>query len=366
MNALPPFENSPQAHVFHFIYQGEPVPLGPYLRERYRWGRPAEWADTFYPQRVRLNGQPVDLGTLARPGDRVDYLHLRREEPPFIGAPPPAPQVLHQDDWLRVLLKPDNVPVSPSGAYYFSALAVWAREALAEPELTPVHRLDLETSGPLLFARQKKHISRFQELFTAKTLAKRYRALVHGEFPGGVQDIHGVLEDDPHSPIHTRRRVTEPKKEITEKRIDRPTEVLPGARAPNAPRAPGAGTAGASHTRIHGRRVVRSAGGAFTELELEPVTGRTNQLRAHLAHLGHPIVGDKKYHPDPGVFLDWLEHRDFSRLQAQLLLPRQALHCQSLEFIHPFTGKPLRVEAPPDVWLEKTGGLIATLEEMGG
>ena len=95
----------------------------------------------------------------------------------------------------------------------------------------------------------------------------------------------------------------------------------------------------------------------FSELALEPVTGKTNQLRVHLAAVGHPIVGDKKYHPDEGVFLDWLTHRDFARLRGRLLLPRQALHCEALEFRHPFTEQPMRLTAPAGSWREKLGEL---------
>jgi 23S rRNA pseudouridine1911/1915/1917 synthase len=98
--------------------------------------------------------------------------------------------------------------------------------------------------------------------------------------------------------------------------------------------------------------------GPFSELELEPVTGKTNQLRVHLAHVGHPIVGDKKYHPDEEVFLDWYAHRDYARLAERLLLPRQALHCEALAFTHPFSGAALETRAPAAMWRDKVSGLL--------
>ena len=97
--------------------------------------------------------------------------------------------------------------------------------------------------------------------------------------------------------------------------------------------------------------------GVISELLLEPVTGKTNQLRVHLAHVGHPVVGDKKYHPDEEVFLDWFAHRNIGRLRQRLLLPRHALHCESLDFPHPFTDEAVEVRAPAGAWAAKVAGL---------
>jgi RluA family pseudouridine synthase len=319
-----PFVSGSAAKIFHFEYEGAAVALREHLIARYRWGRSTEWRETFYPGRVRLNGQAVAEDTVVRPGDTVAYLHLRAEEP----LPAQPLRVLHEDDWMLVLHKPDDAPVSPSGQYYFTSLALRAREEFANPELTPIHRLDLETSGPLVFAKRARELKRFHRLFTAKTLRKVYRALVHGRMPAGLTRIAGTIVPAQGSAIETKLR------------------LAPGDEAH-------------SLTRILRTAPHSGPGGAdCTELELEPVTGKTNQLRVHLAHVGCPIVGDKKYHPDEGVFLDWLEHRDFARLQAALWLPRQALHCHALEFPHPFTGEDLRIQAPPGSWAAKLHGLV--------
>lgn len=323
-----PFANTAAGHIFHFTYEGEPRPLHAYLLERYRWGRSADWAASFYPGRVRLNGAGVDAATWVRPGDRVTYLHLRSEEPP----PPALGTPLHQDDWMLALHKPDTVPVNPVGVYYFTSLAIHAREVLGNPALTPMHRLDLETSGPLLFAREPRHLKRFHKLFMHKAMRKTYRALVRGRFPPERSAIAGWIGPAEGSRIHTRLALAEADPDEAAHSTD-PTLSL---------------------TRIH---AVHHRGG-LSELELEPVTGKTNQLRVHLAHVGHPIVGDKKYHPEEGVFLDWLEHRDFERLRDALLLPRQALMCEALAFEHPFTGEPVAVHAPAGAWAAKVGALL--------
>jgi RluA family pseudouridine synthase len=324
----PPFASGLEAKVFRFEHEGEPARLREHLIERYRYGRSAEWRETFYPGRVRLNGQAVDGETLVRPGDTVAYLHLRAEEPP----PTEPLRVLHEDEWMLVLHKPDDVPVSPSGQYYFTSVAVRAREDFGNPELTPIHRLDLETSGPLVFAKRSRDLKRFHRLFTAKTLKKTYRALVLGHFPEHITRIAGAIVPARGSAIHTKLWLEPGDESHSLTRILRAEpHVLPDAGL---------------------------NGGAFSELELEPVTGKTNQLRVHLAYVGCPIVGDKKYHPDEGVFLDWLEHRDFARLRERLWLPRQALQCQALEFPHPLTGAPVRVTASQGSWAAKLHPLL--------
>ncbi|HUJ73859.1 MAG TPA: RluA family pseudouridine synthase [bacterium] len=295
-------------------------PLKPYLVERYRYGRTAQWRAEFYPERVRLNNAAVTEESWVRPGDIVSYRHLRAEEP--LADQPLA--VLYEDEAMLVVHKPDTVPVSPSGLYYFTSLALRAREAFAQPELTPIHRLDLETSGPLVLAKRKVDLPAFHRLFTEKRLHKVYRALVQGRPPAALTEMRGRILPDPASRIHTKLRLDAQAAEP-----DTLTRIL---------------------------CVVDH--GECSEVEVRPLTGKTNQIRVHLAAVGHAIVGDKKYHPDEAVFLDWLEHRDFSRLRERLRLPRQALQCQALEFPHPLTGQPVSVRALPGSWAAKVWPVV--------
>lgn len=347
-----PFTHGPDRHVFRLRYAGPPANLRGFLLERYRFGRDAAWARSFYPARVRLNGAPVDAGTAVRGGDEIAYLHLRADEPP----PPPLAAPLHADPWLVALVKPDTLPVNPAGVYYFGALAILARETLGNPELTPLHRLDLETSGPVLFATAAAHLPPLHAMFREKSLAKGYRALVHGRFPPELREIAGRIVPDAGSRIHTRLRLEPVPPEEARARL------AEGA----ATRRTRQAAAELSLTRVHGVTHHPGPGGGFSELVLEPVTGKTNQLRVHLAHAGHPIVGDKKYHPDEAVFLDWHAHRDFARLADRLLLPRQALHCESLAFTHPFTGLAVAIHAPAALWQAKLGGLVGLADGQRG
>ncbi|HEX9842107.1 MAG TPA: pseudouridine synthase, partial [bacterium] len=195
-----PWDTAPcDTKIFRVSYSGAPQPLRAYLLERYRHGRSADWAATFYPARVRLDGAPVDARSLVRAGQCIAYCHFREDEPP----PGPPPPLLYEDEWLAAVLKPDTLPVNPAGVFYFSALAIRMREITGNPELTPMHRLDLETSGVLLFARRRAHLARFHRLFMDRALRKVYRALVHGAFPHARREIAGRIVADAESPIHT-------------------------------------------------------------------------------------------------------------------------------------------------------------------
>ena len=309
--------------VMRFRYQGGRCRLKLFLLERYGEARGEEWKATFFPDRVRLNGAEVNEETMLEPGDEVAYLHLRSEEPP-----PPPLQVLHDDEALTVLLKPDHQPVHPAGVFHFTSLALMARKVLGRPALAPVHRLDLETSGPVVFAAGPAEARHLQGQFVGHQVQKRYRALVHGHWPVEQTEMAGWVHPLAHSAIHTRLGFTPQTKQ----------EEPPPAKGQYA------------LTRVWAVEHLNHPKGPLSDLWLEPVTGRTNQLRVQLSALGHPIVGDKKYHPDEGVFLQWMTHRRFEPLEEALWLPRQALHCQFIQFTHPHTQQPLRVESPPEVW----------------
>ena len=329
---LPPFADGPDAKVFRFRYGGAARPLHAYLLERYAHGRPEAWRESFYPERVRLDGQAVDAATVVTPGAEIAYLHLRADEPPT-----PQPPPLYEDDWLLAIEKAPDAPVSPGGVFYFGALAVCTREVFGNPELTPLHRLDLETSGPLLLAKRRADVATFHALFREQTLHKRYLALVHGALGADLREVRGFIVPDETSPIETLLRLS-----------DTPPSDTQGGKGSRRLMPPEP-----SHTLLGERHTHDTPHGPLTEVALEPVTGKTNQLRVHMAHLGHPIVGDKKYYPDPVVFLDWYAHRDYARLADRLLLPRQALHCAALRFTHPFTGAEVCIAARPGQWAER-------------
>ncbi len=209
---------------------------------------------------------------------------------------PPDLTLLHVDDALVVVDKPSGLLAVPGrGPDKQDCLA--ARVQARYPDALVVHRLDMATSGLMVMARGAAAQRALSIAFAARALGKRYLAVVAGrpEAPQGWGAIElPLIGDWPNRP-----------RQIVDRERGRPS---------------------LTRWRVLGE----AAGGACSRLELEPVTGRSHQLRVHLAAIGHPIVGDALYAP-PDV-----------QAQASRLL----LHAWSLRFAHPVTGAALEFDCP--------------------
>jgi 23S rRNA pseudouridine1911/1915/1917 synthase len=239
------------------------------------------------------------------------------------GRPPPDRLcLLHRDEHLLAVDKPAGLLCYPLGARRASAQSIAERQMEADfenPELRPLHRIDRETSGVLMFARNVDADRRIKKAFQKRRVRKSYLALVRGRMPGGMQRVSAPIGPDEGGPIRVRMRV----------RSD--------------------GQAAETMFRTiasFGDDDWGEAGHGYSWVECRPVTGRTHQLRVHLAHLGHPIVGDKIYLDDGAAFLRrWEGTLDGDDLE-RLGLWRHALHAWSLSMPHPVDGRPLQLLAP--------------------
>jgi 23S rRNA pseudouridine1911/1915/1917 synthase len=265
------------------------------LRERLRTMHPTasgrsvkKWLET---GRVRVNGDVVRRGDVfVGPTDRVEL--TASPPPPF----PSALRLVHEDDDVLVVVKPTGLLTIATERERertaYRMLAEYARARASRPHLRPlfvVHRLDRDTSGLLVFARTPLAKVKLQEQFKARSPERLYVAVVEGR----VRDDSGAL----------RARLG----------ADRSLRVRPrGGRA---------GRDAVTQYRVLERR--RDT----TVLELRLATGRRGQIRAHLAALGHPIVGDRAY---------GARRNSIGRL---------CLHAIRLGFVHP-RGQRMQFESP--------------------
>ncbi len=266
---------------------------------------------------VRCPDRP---GELLRAGSRVrlgQLLVLRRPAP----AEPPAPlraAVLHRDDELLVLDKPAGLTVHPSARYHRHTLTAVLRAALgADHGWEMAHRLDRETSGVIAFGQRGRSASALKRAFQRRAVDKRYLALVHGPLrETGTIDV-------PLGPaLDSRVRIKMGPRTLADGGLPARSDVVP---------------------LCHGS----FEGAPITLVEVRPHTGRQHQIRVHLAHVGHPVLGDKLYGIDEQAFLDVVDHgRLMDALAQDLGIARQALHAWRLRLPHPRTGDEVEFTAP--------------------
>ena len=259
---------------------------------------------------ILVNGEHVTVRHRLRTGETLSLALTDRENSEKLQPVPLDLPILYEDDDIVVPNKPARMPTHPSRDHerdtVANALAFRYREKGIPFVFRPVNRLDRDTSGLLLIARNKLAAGRLTRAMQSGQIRKTYIAVLEGDLPAE----EGVID--------------RPLRRSAESIIVR--EVC----SPDA--------AGAELSVTHYRVLAR--GGGCTLAEAHPLTGRTHQLRVHFASLGHPIVGDDLYGIPNGRFA------------------RQALHARSLVFPHPATGESMTLSAPIPPDMEELIGVL--------
>ena len=257
---------------------------------------------------VRVNKGRVDASYRLALGDvvRVPPIRVAQSQSARVAAPPAAFPILYEDEHLIALDKPAGVAVHGGSGVSYGVIEQM-RAARADARfLELVHRLDRETSGVLLLAKKRAALVGLHEQIRENRLDKRYLACVHGHW---------------HPDWGKRRAVKASLYKYTTPEGERRVRVQQDGLA--------------SHTVFN--LVERFGEYALVEAELK--TGRTHQIRVHLAHLGLPIAGDEKYG-------DFQLNKDLARTHARPALKRMFLHAYRLRLTHPASGESLTLEAP--------------------
>lgn len=230
----------------------------------------------------------------------------------------PEPILIAQEPDFLVVGKPPNLlshPTRPDGK---PSLLGWLQEKFPGEFIALVNRLDRETSGTVLVARSPEAASLLGTLTMRREIHKYYLALVSGR----VEKEHGIID----APIG-RLGIS----------ADNPIWLRQGVITPDDPTARKTAQARTEYWRL-------AAGDAISLLRLQAHTGRLHQLRVHLASIGHPVIGDKIYGPDPNLYLKFIAEGWTEEHQRILGLPRHALHAHELRF--PWKSQAMTFVAP--------------------
>ncbi len=263
--------------------------------------------------RVQLNGQVVKPSQKIKPGDTITF-DIPKPEPLQLKGEAIALEVLYEDNELLVLNKPAGLVVHPAPGHWSGTLvnallhhferssgSVSTIGGKERPGL--VHRLDKETSGIMVVAKTDQTHRGLAAQFKQHTITRAYEALVWGVPKKGHGLIELAIGRDSKERKKFSARTARPKESVTEYRVE------------------------------------HRFGKVAAHVVLFPRTGRTHQLRVHLASLGHPILGDPTYGGRKVCIIEVIE------------IPRVMLHARTLGFTHPISGRyqEYSMPFPPDM-----------------
>jgi 23S rRNA pseudouridine1911/1915/1917 synthase len=266
------------------------------------------------------SGKPLRVNDRVVAEQRICLWRAPWDETPV----PRHVDVVYEDEHLLAVDKPAGLPVHPTARYYENTLIKILERERNDAFLTLVHRLDRETSGVLLLAKDAESDRMMKkQLEEREGVEKGYLALTWGVPDQGdgarAFRYERSVELDPESKTGVKMR------------LGRSDDALYAA------------------TRFAIEQVRTRGGRSYARVRCDLETGRQHQIRLHLAALGAPVVGDKLYGPDDTIFARGADGKLTEEDHELLELPRHALHAARLSFVHPMTRARVTVEAPlPD------------------
>lgn len=287
--------------------------------DRFLAARFQDWSRSGFSKAIKdgqvrdPEGRPLRASRTLKEGEP---LHLWI---PGIGAttePPPFPEVLYEDDRVIVLDKPAGLVTHPAGTRWSWAVVSLAKERWPDERVDLVHRLDKDTSGTLVLTRDLDANRVLKKRFGEGRVVKIYRAVCRGHIPWDSRSLEG--------PIGSADGEIRIQMAVREDGLPARTDV----------------------------EVLRRGGSdvqPLTWVQCRLFTGRTHQIRVHLAHAGFPLLGDRLYGVPEAVFLHSLHHGIDESVVRATGAERHALHAHRIRFRHP-DGHDVEVVSPEPRW----------------
>ena len=295
--------------IVNYLTLGKPIKradcgkrLDVYLTQKFRFLNRSQWQQRVDTAALLVNARRQKASYRLKLNDRVTFSYP-------VAPPPLTLPIIYQDKYFTAVQKPSGIPCQPNGRARLHNLKRAVQRQLGR-SFSPVHRLDLETSGIVICSADRAVSTALLHMFRQHAIAKQYLAIVSPSPSWQQHEINAPIGKPSASAIRIKKWVSADGKPA----ITRCTVL---ARHNNA-----------------------------ALLQVEPITGRTNQIRVHLAYCGYPILGDKLYHPDERVFLDFFAHGLTPYVLDAVRCPRLCLHNSGLRFVHPYTGQALDFHCP--------------------
>jgi RluA family pseudouridine synthase len=282
-----------------------------FLCARFPYHTPSAWLERIAQGKILIREATASPNYILPLFEEVFY-HFDWVEEPRID----PPQVVYEDDEYMWIYKPADVPVHRTSKIILNTMHNWVRRTLNQPEAVAVHRLDAETSGLILFAKNNLYASWANRNLNKVLVRKVYLALCQGRLIPPKQ-VHLPIGEIKGDPIRARMHV-HPQGKASSTHF---TPLL----------CPTTNT---------------------TLLAAELFSGRKHQIRTHLAHLGHPLVGDKMYDFYGQYYLK-RTHQNLNDLDYQILgAPNHLLHAAAVYFHHPLqsSGQWITHTQLPPAW----------------
>jgi 23S rRNA pseudouridine1911/1915/1917 synthase len=315
MHAMPTSTNDDNTHEYRSL--GGPVAqdavgqrVDDYLARQFPFLSRSGWQQRIGTHRLLVSGRMVKNATRLKLGEILSLYAPKTVEPEVDR----GIRVLWQEGSVMAVFKPGNLPMHENGPYRKNTFTEIVWQELGR-EWSAVHRLDRETSGIVICGSTPTMRSRLACDFADRHVRKEYLAIARGCPEQQHWMADGSIGDLADSAIRIKKWV-----------------VPDGLSA------------------LTQFSVLGTAANSCL-LQARPKTGRTNQIRIHAAHAGHVIFGDKTYHPDENIFLEYFADGLTANVVEKTGWPRLCLHAAALEFVHPETKKEVRIEAvmPPDM-----------------